>query len=133
VVFINYIIQTTYIPYLATHYPPETASILPAFTMANPGSFAWALEMYGWGGIGLSFILMAFTFDKNRSGTLLKTLFLINGCCSVVSALITSFDMTWLFTSAGLSALVIWNLLVLIIDIFLLRWFGEQQVHPETV
>jgi hypothetical protein len=132
VVFINYIIQTTYIPYLATHYPPETASILPAFTMANPGSFAWALEMYGWGGIGLSFILMAFTFDKNRSGTLLKTLFLINGCCSVASALITSFDMTWLFTSAGLSALVIWNLLVLIIDIFLLRWFALQQAHPET-
>ena len=132
VVFINYIIQTTYIPYLATHYPPETATILPAFTMANPGSFAWALEMYGWGGIGLSFILMAFTFDKNRMGTLLKALFLINGYCSVASALITSFDMTWLFTSAGLSALVIWNLLVLIIDIFLLRWFALQQAHPET-
>lgn len=123
VVFLNYIIQTTYIPYLANNNPPETATILPVFTMANPGSFAWALEMYGWGGIGLSFIFMAFIFVKSKPERTLKMLFLANGICSVASALMTSIDMNWLFSSAGFASLIVWNLLVLVIDIFLLRYF----------
>ena len=125
VVFLNYIIQTTYIPYLATHFPPETEFVLPAFTMANPGSFAWALEMYGWGGIGLSFIFMAFIFGNDKTGRLLKILFLLNGAASCASALMTSVDMTWLFSSAGLASLIIWNVLVFVIDIFLLKYFRE--------
>ncbi len=124
VVFLNYIIQTTYIPYLANNFPPETSIVLPVFTMANPGSFAWALEMYGWGGIGLSFIFMAFIFGKEKYAITLKTLFLLNGACSVVSALVTSLDMNWLFSPAGLASLIIWNSLVLVIDFFLLRWFS---------
>lgn len=131
VVFLNYIIQTTYIPYLANNNPPETATILPVFTMANPGSFAWALEMYGWGGIGLSFIFMAFIFQEGKAAKTLRILFLANGICSVASALMTSFDMNWLFTNAGLTALVVWNVLVLVIDIFLLRFFRNiKQNQP---
>lgn len=131
VVFLNYIIQTTYIPYLANNNPPETATILPVFTMANPGSFAWALEMYGWGGIGLSFIFMAFIFQEGKAAKTLRILFLANGICSVASALMTSFDMNWLFTNAGLTALVVWNVLVLVIDIFLLRFFKNiKQNQP---
>jgi len=123
VVFLNYIIQTTYVPYLAMNRPPELSAVLPVFTMANPGSFAWALEMYGWGGIGLSFIFMAFIFGKERPGPVLKGLFMVNGICSVGSALMTSVDMNWLFSPAGLSALVIWNTLVLVIDFYLLACF----------
>jgi hypothetical protein len=96
--------------------------------MANPGSFSWALEMYGWGGIGLSFIFMAFIFDKGRYAKILKTLFLVNGTLSVLSALITSIDMNWLFSPAGLTALILWNLLVFAIDIFLLKHFQMKKV-----
>jgi hypothetical protein len=123
VVFLNYIIQTTYVPYLAANNPPETATVLAVFSMANPGSFAWALEMYGWGGIGLSFIFMAFIFEKIKLERTLKILFLANGICSVASALMTSINMNWLFSPAGFAALIIWNMLVLFIDIFLLRYF----------
>ncbi|MBK9359406.1 MAG: hypothetical protein IPN08_18875 [Bacteroidales bacterium] len=123
VVFLNYIIQTTYVPYLAVNRPPELAAVLPVFTMANPGSFAWALEMYGWGGIGLSFIFMAFIFGKGRFEPVLKWLFVVNGICSVGSALLTSLDMNWLFSPAGLTALAVWNALVLVIDIYLLAYF----------
>jgi hypothetical protein len=123
VVFLNYIIQTTYIPYLAMNNPPETATILPVFTMANPGSFAWSLEMYGWGGIGLSFIFMAFIFTTRKYEKTLKILFLLNGVSSIASALMTSFDMNWLFSPAGLVALVVWNVLVFVIDIILLKYF----------
>jgi len=123
VVFLNYIIQTTYVPYLAANNPPETAGVLAVFSMANPGSFAWALEMYGWGGIGLSFIFMAFIFEKGNPERTLKIIFMANGICSVASALMTSIDMNWLFSPAGFASLIIWNMLVLIIDIFLLRYF----------
>jgi hypothetical protein len=123
VVFLNYIIQTTYVPYLAANNPPETASVLAVFSMANPGSFAWALEMYGWGGIGLSFIFMAFVFENIKLERTLKMLFLANGICSVASALMTSIDMNWLFSPAGFASLIVWNLLVLIIDVFLLKFF----------
>lgn len=129
IVFLNYIIQTTYIPYLATNNPAETASILAVFTMANPGSFAWALEMYGWGGIGLSFIMMAFIFGKRKFEPLLKVLFLANGVSSFASAIITSVNMKWLFSPAGLTALVVWNSLVFVIDIYLLKYFGNKLVE----
>lgn len=122
VIFLNYIIQTTYIPYLANNNPPETATVLPVFTMANPGSFAWALEMYGWGGIGLSFIFMAFIFENIKLERTLKILFLANGICSVASALMTSINMNWLFSPAGFASLIIWNSLVLVIDVYLLKF-----------
>jgi len=128
IVFLNYIIQTTYVPYLAMNNPPETASVLAVFTMANPGSFAWALEMYGWGGIGLSFIFMAWIFGNEKFGMILKILFLVNGICSFASAVMTSVDMKWLFSPGGFVALVVWNLLVLVIDIYLLKYFRTMEI-----
>lgn len=132
VVFLNYIIQTTYIPYLATNNPPETNMVLPVFTMANPGSFAWALEMYGWGGIGLSYLFMAAILDRCKHGKILKTLFLINGICSIGGAIMTSVNMNWLFSPSGLTALVVWNLLVLTIDIVLLAYLKTKQVEIQN-
>ncbi len=123
VVFLNYVIQTTYVPYLAMNNPPETAIILPALTMANPGSFAWALEMYGWGGIGLSYIFMSAIFGESKTEKTLRVLFLANGISSCFSAIMTSVDMNWLFSPAGFIALVTWNVLVFIIDLYLLRFF----------
>lgn len=128
VVFLNYIIQTTYVPYLAANNPTEASYLLAAFSMANPGSFAWALEMWGWGGIGLSFIFMAFIFGNQKTERLLRVLFLINGISSTASALITSIDMNWLFTPAGFAALITWNLLVLVIDFSLLAYFKNLQL-----
>ena len=133
IVFLNYVIQTTYVPYLATNNPPETNYILPIFTMANSGSFAWALEMYGWGGIGLSFIFMAFIFDHRKIERTLRFLFIINGICSIGSAVMTSIDMKWLFSATGFTSLVVWNLLVLVIDIFLLKYFKENQKDSITI
>ncbi len=127
VVFLNYIIQTTYVPYLAANNPPEAEYLLAAFSMANPGSFAWALEMWGWGGIGLSFLFMAFIFGNQKTERLLRVLFLVNGISSVASAFITSIDMKWLFSPAGFGALIIWNLLILAIDFSLLAYFKNLQ------
>lgn len=133
VVFLNYIIQTTYVPYLAMNNPPETSLVLAVFSMANPGSFAWALEMYGWGGIGLSFIFMAYIFGQSKREKLLKALFIINGISSCVTAIITSLDMTWLFTPAGFASLIVWNSLVFIIDLVLLGYFRNKLATAASV
>lgn len=129
IVFLNYIIQTTYVPYLASTNAPEAQNILVAFTMSNPGSFAWALEMYGWGGIGLSFILMAFIFEKGRYEPTLKLLFWLNGVSSVASALETSVNMEWLFSPFGFAALIVWNILVFVIDIYLLKYLSSLKIN----
>ena len=126
IVILNYIIQTTWIPYLAFNNPAETKFLIAAFTMSNPGSLAWALEMYGWGGIGLSFIFMSFTFESEGNQRILRTLFLINGITSVGSAILTSVDMNWIFSPAGFGALITWNTLVFIIDLLLLKYFSVQ-------
>ncbi len=128
VVFLNYIIQTTYVPYLVQNHSSEADFILAAFSMANPGSFAWALEMWGWGGIGLSFIFMAFIFKNQKREQTLRRLFFINGVCSIASAILTSINMNWIFSPAGFAALIIWNLLVLVIDIILLDYFKNLQL-----
>ncbi len=125
IVFLNYILQTTYVPYLANQNPPEATQLLAAFSMSNPGSFAWALEMYGWGGIGLSYLFMANIFEKQGSGKIIRILFIVNGTCSILSALMTSVNMKWLFSPAGFISLITWNLLVLAVDFFLLRYFRE--------
>jgi uncharacterized membrane-anchored protein YitT (DUF2179 family) len=67
---------------------------------------------------------MAFVFGKSKPEIILKTLFIINGICSIASALMTSIDMNWLFSPAGFASLIVWNLLVLAIDIFLLKFFN---------
>jgi hypothetical protein len=131
IVVLNYIIQTTFVPYLATNNPPETGNILAMFSMANPGSLAWALEMYGWGGIGLSFLFMAFIFREQKPERILRTLFLANGSTSVAAAVLTSIDMNWIFSPVGFAALIIWNLLVLVIDIFLLKYFKRVKINIE--
>lgn len=68
---------------------------------------------------------MAFIFGKGRFEPVLKGLFIVNGICRSASALITSVDMKWLFTPAGLTALVVWNTLVLVIDFYLLVYFKK--------
>jgi hypothetical protein len=133
IVFINYIIQTTYVPYLAKNNPAETEFVLATFSMSNPGSFAWALEMYGWGGIGLSFIFMARIFKNSGLEKVLKKLFVVNGICSVAAAIITSVDMNWLFGPSGFASLIIWNLLVLIVDLVLLKYFRQKEFDLNSV
>lgn len=131
IVVINYIIQTTYVPFLAKNNPPETAGLLPCFSMSNPGSFAWALEMYGWGGIGLSYILMATVFKDGRYSKTLKKLFTLNGICSIGAAFMTSVDMKWIFSVAGFISLVVWNSMVLVIDILLIKYFRFRLIQEK--
>jgi hypothetical protein len=58
-IFFNYICQTTFIRHLALHYKPENDAVISTFSMANPGSLSWAIEMWGYGILGLATWLMS--------------------------------------------------------------------------
>jgi hypothetical protein len=51
-IVLNYVLQTTFVPSLVTPYAPVNDSLVAAFSMANPRSLAWALEMWGYAVFG---------------------------------------------------------------------------------
>ena len=58
-VALNYVVQTTFVPALVTHGDIADAPLIAAFTMAQPRSLAWGLEMWGYGFLGLATWLVA--------------------------------------------------------------------------
>ena len=46
-IFFNYVVQTTYLPTLATHYDDRYAATMSMFSMSNPTSLAWAMRRGG--------------------------------------------------------------------------------------
>jgi hypothetical protein len=50
----NYVSQTTFVRNLALHYKPEYDAAIAAFSMANPMSFCWANEMWGYALLGVA-------------------------------------------------------------------------------
>ncbi|MFN8207527.1 MAG: hypothetical protein U0T82_08985 [Bacteroidales bacterium] len=131
-VFLNYVLQISYVPYLAHYQPVEADILLPMLTMSNPGSLAWALEMYGWGGIGFSYLLAIPLLEPGGTGKVIRILFALNGGISILGALLTSLDMHWIFSPAGFASLILWNMLVLVIDGFLLRYFSSPEIRKVT-
>jgi len=93
---------------------------MPLIMMANTGLCAWALRINGWGGIGLSFILMAFIFNKCKYEKLSKNLFIVNGVSSCLSALMTLINMNKLLSSGLFTPLIIWNIFLFVVDLIFL-------------
>jgi hypothetical protein len=108
-VFLNYVIQTTFVPNLARQDPTVNANIIAAFSMVNPSSLAWALEMWAYGFLGLGHLLMAPVFGRTGLERAAAILFVINGVSSGATAVWTAVDPGWMMTSAGLVAYTVWN------------------------
>ncbi|ULQ51772.1 hypothetical protein [Flavihumibacter fluvii] len=82
-IFFNYICQTTFIRHLAIHYTAQNDSIIATFTMANPMSLSWAVEMWGY------------------------------GILSIATIVFSILDMNWVLTTIGLIAYMVWNILMI--------------------
>lgn len=111
-VFLNYIVQTTFIPPLATAYRDENAAVIAAFSMANPRSLGWAIEMWAWGFLGVATWLLAPVFSTGRVERWTALAFAANGVSSVAAAVWTVVDPAWMVTGPGLFAFAVWNALV---------------------
>ena len=86
IILFNYILQATFVPSLARAYQPENDALISALTMANPGSLAWALEMWGYGALGVATWAIAFVFDTTGlEGALWNLLMIAMGVTTILA------------------------------------------------
>ena len=112
-VFLNYTLQTTFVPALARTWSPENGPLVAALSLSNPTSLGWALEMWGYAVLGASTWLVApVVRSSNASGRLAAALFVANGTVSVVGGLSTALRPGWVMSGAGLALFAGWNLLM---------------------
>ena len=107
----NYICQISFVRNLALNYKQEHDAAIAAFSMANPLSFCWANEMWGYAFLGISTWLTA-SYYANRNN-LIRILMIANGILSLASAISTIIGVGWIMTTAGLVAYFLWNLLMI--------------------
>jgi hypothetical protein len=132
-IFFNYVVQTTFLPELARRYEEKNASIIAAFSMANPTSLAWGIEMWGWGFLGAATWLVAPAFRGSRLERATALTFIANGPASIFGALWTVVRPGWVMTSAGLVAFASWNvLLALMAALALIAFRGRRRGHASA-
>jgi hypothetical protein len=128
-VFFNYITQTTLLPSLARHYVPENGPLISLFSLSNPHSLSWAIEMWGWSFFGAATWVASPVFRKNRVEKIAGGLMVLNGVISVAGAFVTSIDLGWVMTVSGLVSFVLWNVLVVVMSAFLIASMKRRLIH----
>mgnify|MGYP001103942217 FL=1 len=108
-VFTNYTIQLGYVPRVQAGRP----DYLSLLTMANPESFAWFLEMFGYAAMGIATWLVAPAFGGSPRSLVVRWLLLANGVLSVIGAACTAAFDRWVFSTSGLVSFAVWNVLVI--------------------
>lgn len=134
-VFVNYAIQTTFVPALLSAGDPAAAALAGSLSMANPLALGWALEMWGYGLLGVATWLAAPVFLGMPRGRITAALFVVNGPLSIIGALATALWPGWVLTPAGIWAFALWNLLVVAMAGFALvslRGYAVSQGEGET-
>ena len=123
-IFFNYICQTTFVRHLAMDYKPEYDGFIATFSMANPMSLSWSIEMWGYGYLGVANWLMS-SYYLNRND-LIRVLLITNGVMSLAGVGLTIVDIQWVLTGVGLIAYTIWNLLMIIILMLIWRFNNRE-------
>jgi hypothetical protein len=111
-IVINYSLQIAGVPWLVRQHD----EMLAYFTMTNPGALSWGLEMFGYGVAGVGTWLVVPVFSGGSRGgrrQWIRLLLVGNGIVSVAGAAITSLDLSWVQSPAGLASFIGWNLLLL--------------------
>ncbi len=126
-VCINYTVQTTFVPGLARNYAASDAPILAAFSMSNPTSLAWGLEMWGYGLLGVATWLVAPVFGESTLERATAWTFIANGPASIIPAILTAIRPGWVMTPVGLVSFVLWNLLVAAMTVLALVVFSKRR------
>jgi hypothetical protein len=126
-VIFNYVTQTTFVPAVVNAYTSELGPVLTTLSMSNPNSLPWALEMWGYGLMGLGTWFAAGFFGTSRLERIAKTLFIVNGVLSVFGAVIASIDLGGVFSTAGLVGYVIWNVLYLALAVTFYRVLQDRR------
>ena len=126
-VFLNYVLQTTFVPALARHYSPAEGPLLAALTMANPRSLAWGLEMWGYGLLGVATWLVAPVFGGSRLERAAAWALVASGPASIAPAFLTALVPGWVLSGPGLVGFALWNVLVVVLALLALLALRERQ------
>lgn len=124
-IFTNYTIQIGFVPRVLQGKPGYIADL----TMANPASFAWFLEMFGYAAMGAATWLVAPGFSGSRRAGAIRYLLIGNGVLSIVGAACTAIFDRWVFSTAGLISFAVWNLLIAVCYLLIAVSDGGGFVH----
>lgn len=123
-IFLNYVMQTAFIP-LSLH---ESPSIVAAMTMANPNSLGWALEMYGYAILGVATAFLAPLFSASARQRTIARLFVLNCMLSVAGAFLMPLFPGWVLTTTGMVLGAAWNVLIAVVMVLILVEFKFGRV-----
>lgn len=126
-IFFNYINQTTFIPALVQDYRPDYDAAIGTFSLANPLSLCWAIEMWGYALLGVATWLTASIFHRNRIEKTTAVLMIANGIVSIIGGIVTAWNLGWVLTTPGVVSYVGWNILVLALSIFVILSLRKRQ------
>lgn len=129
-VFLNYTLQTTFVPVLVTTDAPGNAALIGALTMANPQSLGWALEMWGYAVLGAATWLVAPVFSGTGLERLNAWLFVANGPVSVAGGIATAVSPGWVLLPAGFVAFGLWNVLVVAMAVVTIIVMKKRMAAP---
>jgi hypothetical protein len=126
---LNYIAQTTIVPGAVHAGDGAARGTVALFTMANPSSAGWALEMYGYAVLGLASLCVAPAFAGDALEQAARALLVVNGAMSVAGAALTSHDVRWVMTPAGLWAFGLWNVVILATTVVIVAVFRRRRAR----
>lgn len=126
-IFFNYITQTTFVPALAQNYSPQLDPAITTFSLANPLSLSWAIEMWGYAFLGVATWLAAAVFHRNRLERATAALMILNGVMSIIGGVVTAWKLDWVLTLPGIVNYVIWNVVVLALSILVIVSLRRRQ------
>lgn len=124
----NYVAQTTFVPAIVNNYAPELSAVISIFSMSNPNALSWAIEMWGYGFMGLGTWLAAGFFDAGKLERIARALFIFNGIVSVFGALAIAIDLSAVFSIFGLVGYGAWNVLFLALATVFYRVLQKRRV-----
>lgn len=117
-IVINYTLQVALVPSLVAGARASHGVLVEVFSMGNPTSLAWALEMIGYGVLGVATWIAAPVMADLGLRWAARA-FVANGVMSVAGAVWTALDPGWEPTTAGLVAFALWNVVL-----FAMAWLA---------
>jgi hypothetical protein len=125
-ILFNYTCQTTFVRHLALNYNPEYDTAIATFSMANPMSFCWANEFWGYGALGIAtWLLAGYYRGKNN---LIRSLLITNGIVSIGAVGVTIINIKWVMMPIGLISYLLWNALMITLMVLIYRHAKNSQV-----
>ncbi|HVZ39793.1 MAG TPA: hypothetical protein VHI13_10985 [Candidatus Kapabacteria bacterium] len=129
-IFFNYLTQTAFVPSLAGHYSPESDPIISTFTLSNPRSLSWGIEMWGYALLGVATWLAAPVFNRGGIERACTALMVANGAASIAGAAIVVIDPGWLLNTAGMVCFIGWNILYAAMLLCIMRALRSRAAMP---